>query len=214
MIAKAPPDTDPPRKAESVQGASIGWWLIGLGVVAMVLLWALGAGRESAWAYDRPAILHGEWWRLVSAHWVHWDSRHLLLNLLGVGLITALFLNCYRWWQWVLMATICMVTVGLGLLLLDVDLVRYVGASGVLHGLLAGGAVAWWRTESKGFASILSAILIGKIAWEQLQGSLPLSGEMPVVVNAHLYGSIGGLIAALAIELCWRPTLTRPAKRP
>ena len=41
----------------------------------------------------------------------------------------------------------------------------------------------------------LSVVLVGKLAWEQWQGALPLSGDMPVVVDAHLYGAIGGALA-------------------
>jgi hypothetical protein len=70
-----------------------------------------------------------------------------------------------------------------------------VGLSGVLHGALAAGALGWWRQESKPLALGLTAVLLGKLAWEQWHGALPLSGDMPVVVDAHLYGAIGGSLA-------------------
>lgn len=31
--------------------------------------------------YDRTAILHGEWWRLWTGHWVHFSVSHLAWNL-------------------------------------------------------------------------------------------------------------------------------------
>jgi hypothetical protein len=68
--------------------------------------------------------------------------------------------------------------------------------SGVLHGALAAGAVSWWRHESKPRALALIAILLGKLTWEQWHGALPFSGDMPVVVEAHLYGALGGALAA------------------
>src|SRR4051812_37737498 len=33
-----------------------------------------------ALAYQRTAILHGQWWRLWSAHLVHFSARHALLD--------------------------------------------------------------------------------------------------------------------------------------
>ena len=69
------------------------------------------------------------------------------------------------------------------------------GLSGVLHGALAAGAIGWWRHESRPLALALTAVLVGKLAWEQWHGALPLSGDMPVVVDAHLYGAIGGALA-------------------
>ena len=79
--------------------------------------------------------------------------------------------------------------------MLEPQLEWYVGLSGVLHGALAAGAIGWWRHESKPLALALTAVLVGKLAWEQWQGALPLSGDMPVVVDAHLYGAIGGALA-------------------
>ena len=86
----------------------------------------------------------------------------------------------------------------------------YVGLSGVLHGALAAGAVAWWRYESKLLALLLSAIFAGKLAWEQWHGALPLSGDLPVVVDAHLYGALGG---ALAGVLLWVVAHTQVADK-
>jgi membrane associated rhomboid family serine protease len=94
-----------------------------------------------------------------------------------------------------------MFAIDLGFLLLEPQLKWYVGASGVLHGALAAGAIAWWRTESRTMALTLSAIVFGKLAWEQVHGALPLAGEMPVIVDAHLYGAIGGAIAVTFIWL-------------
>ena len=37
--------------------------------------------------WERDAINAGQWWRLLTAHLVHLDARHLLLNLFGLLLI-------------------------------------------------------------------------------------------------------------------------------
>ncbi len=43
---------------------------------------------RAALLYDRAAILHGEWWRLWSGHWMHFSPSHLAWNvgvLAGAG---------------------------------------------------------------------------------------------------------------------------------
>ena len=47
-------------------------------------------------------------------------------------------------------------------------------------------------------------IVAGKLAWEQFAGPLPGSESGsggPVIVDAHLYGAVGGLLAAVLIRV-------------
>jgi membrane associated rhomboid family serine protease len=94
-----------------------------------------------------------------------------------------------------------MASIDLGFVFCEPQVTWYVGLSGVLHGALAAGAIAWWRHESRLLALYLSVIFLGKLAWEQWHGPLPLSGDLPVVVDAHLYGAIGGATAGVALWL-------------
>src|SRR3954468_15176636 len=36
--------------------------------------------------YDRSAILNGEWWRLVTGHWVHFSRQHFLYDTAAFGI--------------------------------------------------------------------------------------------------------------------------------
>lgn len=167
----------------------------------MVLLWLGGDGVRIALRYERQPILDGEYVRLVTGHLVHFDLRHLALNVAGAALIAFLFMRTYSTPEWVCVLIATTIVIDAGFLLFEPQLDWYVGASGVLHGALAAGAVAWWRTESRLFATILSAIVLGKLTHEQVQGALPLAGELPVIVDAHLYGAIGGGATAILFEL-------------
>ena len=73
----------------------------------------------------------------------------------------------------------------------------YVGLSGVLHGLVAAGALALLlRREALG--AVLALGLCAKLGYEQLAGPVPFTAESvggPVVVAAHLYGAAGGFLA-------------------
>jgi hypothetical protein len=42
-------------------------------------------------------------------------------------------------------------------------------------------------------------LLVLKIAYEQFFGALPLSGSDPVLVDAHLYGVLGGAAVAACL---------------
>lgn len=180
------------------------WTLLGLTAAALVLLWLGGEPVRAALRYERAAVLDGEWWRLLTGHIAHFDLRHLLLNLGGAALMVLLFASGYSPKQWLWIIAVSVACIDIGFLILEPQLLWYVGVSGVLHGVLAAGAVAWWRTEPKWMAATLTVIVIGKLAWEQMQGGLQLSGDMTVVVAAHLYGAIGGGIAAAALIILGR----------
>lgn len=178
-----------------------GWWLLGLLSLALVLLSLLGEQARLLLRYEREAVLQGEYWRLLTGHLVHGSWLHLFLNGAGLGLIVALFPDHYSTRQWLLIGLLSLIAIDAGFVFWEPQLHWYVGLSGVLHGALAAGAVAWWRYESKRLALALSVIFVGKLAWEQWQGALPLSGGLAVVVDAHLYGALGGVIAGLILWL-------------
>jgi rhomboid family GlyGly-CTERM serine protease len=197
-VSLPPPSERAPRSSQRL------FWLLGLTLVALVLLALGGEDTRQALRYERQAVLDGEWLRVLTGHLVHGSTLHLLLNGAGLVLIAALFPRAYSATQWLLVGLASMAAIALGFVFMEPQLDWYVGFSGVLHGALAAGAVAWHRHESKALAWALSAILVGKLAWEQLRGALPLSGDLPVVVDAHLYGAAGGLVAGLLLWMSQR----------
>jgi rhomboid family GlyGly-CTERM serine protease len=177
-----------------------GRWLLGLVFLVLVLLSLLGERGQLLLRYQREAVLQGEYWRLVTAHLVHGSTQHLLLNSAGLALIGWLFADeGYSWRAWLLIALFSIAAIDLGFVFFEPQLTWYLGLSGVLHGALIAGAMSWWRSQPKWLALLLSAYLVGKLTWEQVVGALPLSGDMPVVVDAHLYGSIGGALAGFIL---------------
>jgi rhomboid family GlyGly-CTERM serine protease len=200
---------DLPRNA-AVISRNQAWWLLGLTLAALVLLSLGGENWQFLLRYERAGVLdRAEYWRFFTGHLVHGTPLHLLLNVLGLGLIAALFPQDYSLGAWFWICAGSMAAVDLGFVLYEPQLQWYVGLSGILHGALAAGAIAWWRHESKPLALALSSLFVAKLAWEQYHGALPLSGNMPVIVDAHLYGAIGGAGAASILwlraqEWSWR----------
>jgi rhomboid family GlyGly-CTERM serine protease len=177
-------------------------WVFGVLGGLAVLLAAGGEGARLALRYERGAIFQGEYWRLLTGHMVHGSSAHLLLNMVGMGLVVGLFPRHYSWRQWLLILLASAAAIDAGFVFYEPQLQWYVGLSGVLHGALAAGAIAWWRQESRPLALALTLVLAAKLAWEQWHGALPFSGDMPVVVDAHLYGALGGALAGAAVWAC------------
>ncbi|MEO7773722.1 MAG: rhombosortase [Steroidobacteraceae bacterium] len=149
--------------------------------------------------YQRSAVLHGDLWRLVSAHFVHLDLEHAVLNAVGATLMWALFARDFRPGQWLWIALTALVTIDAGVLLWQPDLQWYVGSSGVLHGVMAAGTLA--QLQRKDPVSVLLLLfLVTKLAYEQLFGALPFQTQGTVVVSAHLYGAMGGGFMALLLN--------------
>jgi len=172
-----------------------------IAVAALLLLPEIGGDAvRIALRYERMAIAGGEWWRLITAHFVHIDLEHTLLNVMGVVLMWAIFARDLSPRQWLIVTTVVLLTIDAGLWFRDKGVDWYVGASGALHGFMAAGTyVHVRRGDLDGW--ILVVFIVLKLGYEQLHGVLPFAESgMPVVLNAHLYGAIGGLIAAAALK--------------
>jgi len=173
---------------------------------AIALLLAPSAGGERARAllsYQRDAIAQGEWWRLLSAHLVHLNLTHALLNALGLALLWALFAREYRPRRWAAILLCSGVLIDAGMWWLRPSIEWYLGASGVLHGALAAGALSWYR-RGDGLGAAVLLLLIVKLIYEQHGGTSILMHDLPLVPDAHLFGALGGLLGAV---------LPRPASK-
>lgn len=153
-------------------------------------------GLDEAMDYQRSLIAKGHWWLLLSGNFVHLGASHLWMNMAGLALVAALVWPHYTAQQWSMVILLASVTVGVGLWLFNPEVERYVGFSGTLHGLIIAGTLADLRVYPRS-AGILLVLVVGKLFWEQLTGALPGSESIAggeVLVDAHLYGAIGGAV--------------------
>lgn len=171
-------------------------WLLPLFLAACALLVQL-LGAADAVAYQRVAILNGQAWRLLSGQLAHLSWSHLSMNLAGLLVIWELWGRQLGLRGGGSAMLFCAAAVGCGLLLISRDVVWYVGLSGLLHGLVAAGAVLALRAQPVLNALALAA-LIAKLTWELLAPARPLDG-LVVIADAHLYGAIAGGIYGLLL---------------
>lgn len=161
-------------------------------------------GGPEIWRLEHSLVL-AEPWRLLSGHLVHVGWVHLLMNLAGAALVWFLVGRAFTVGQWAWVMLGCITGIDMGLLWLTTGIEWYAGFSGVLHGLVAAGAIAS-LARVPGMAVLLLGGLVLKLTFEQLgvgtAGTARLIGA-PVVVDAHLYGALAGAAGALLLR-AWR----------
>jgi rhomboid family GlyGly-CTERM serine protease len=171
-----------------------------ISIAMLCVLLATGGDRLRDLArYDRAALAAGEIWRLVGAHLLHLNWPHMWMNVIALLLLTALFEDVLETRDWLMGAAIAGLAIDAGLYWFAPEVGWYVGLSGVLHGLLALGGIRLALARAPTGYLLLLGLMV-KLLWEQLYGPVPLSvatANGPVIVDAHLYGALGGSLAAL-----------------
>jgi rhomboid family GlyGly-CTERM serine protease len=175
--------------------------LLATGLLLLPLLG--GEPLRLAWRYQRDAVAAGEFWRLLTAHIVHLDAAHALLNALGLVLLWGLFARAWSPLQWLCAILLSLLAIDAGFWFLAPQLQWYVGASGLLHGIFACGCIALLR-QRDWIGAVSAAVFIGKLIWEQRVGPLPFEESGAVVTIAHLYGAVGGFVAGLLLAVILR----------
>ncbi|MEO8279244.1 MAG: rhombosortase [Ideonella sp.] len=170
------------------------------------MLQAGGAPVRAALRYERSAVLGGQVWRLVTAHFVHLGWTHCLLNLAAFGLCVLLSrgrLSGRFWWG----ATGGLAAgIGIALLLGSPEVANYVGLSGVVYGLFVCvlGPQAWRGNRG---ALIVLLLVLARIAWQVLVESPASQRELIggiVIAQAHVYGAVCGFSWVIGHELSKR----------
>jgi rhomboid family GlyGly-CTERM serine protease len=170
--------------------------------ISIIIMLAGEPGKE--WLrYDRVWIGQGEAWRFLSGHFAHLSWSHLALNGAGLLLIWFLIGQAYTFSTWIQITLITIATIDIAFWYLNPELYWYVGMSGLLHGLLVAGIIPRLRSLDIE-TGILLLLLIAKIGYEQFNGPVPGSETTsggPVVVDAHLYGALGGVLGAILARI-------------
>ena len=176
------------------------WGFVGILILIPTVLMLTGDAGMELLRFDRGGIARGELWRLVSGHVVHLGWSHFALNAAGLVLVWYLVGTAYSAVRWLLIASVAVATIGVCFWFLNPDLEWYVGLSGLLHALLVAGIFARLHDDMNAETVVLAVLVAAKLAWEQIYGPLPgseVTSGGPVIVDAHLYGAVGGILGAL-----------------
>jgi rhomboid family GlyGly-CTERM serine protease len=189
------------ESAERCHGSGLlPWRTLLLTGLALGLFLGFGAAPE-AWVFDRAAIAQGEWWRLISGHWVHSDLEHAVWDI-GALLVLGLLFE-YRL-KGELFGVLALGTLGIDLWLWYVapSISYYCGLSGILNGLLALGLLRLWRETRHPLVWLTGLGAVVKIIWETaLGGALLTTTAWPSLPEVHGVGFVCGLLFVVSAQL-------------
>lgn len=196
----------------------------------LFVLLATALGRAPAVAdwlqFDRPAILHGEVWRLLTGHLVHWSTDQLFWDAFAFGFLGWLcerddrpaFLRC---------VVLSALLISLTLLFAAPRMETYRGLSGIDSALFAlvalriGGEAFLDKQWTKiGLVAIVAGGFAAKIGYEFVTGATLFvdsnAGGMIPVPLAHVVGAFVGIACTaltvwgapfrIRLSSCARPT--------
>jgi membrane associated rhomboid family serine protease len=170
--------------------------LIGINVVAGIgSLLGGGAGADSSSLTDdgglsQQFIADGEYYRLITAGFLHAGPFHLLTNMLALWILGTMIEPALGRWRFGLIYFVSLLCGSFGALLLSPDSLT-VGASGAVFGLMGAAAVL---ARNRGFSLMESGLGI----WIGL--NLLITFAIPnISIGGHIGGLIGGTVAALLL---------------
>ena len=139
----------------------------------------------------RAAIQDGDYWRLVTAGFLHDGLPHLLFNMLGLYILGTLLEPAVGTKRFALIYFVSLLTGSFGALLQE-DLGATVGASGAVFGLMGATAVVMWNRGLNIFESGLGL-------WIGLNLVISFLPGLNISWGGHIGGLIGGTLCALAL---------------
>ena len=141
-------------------------------------------------ALSRAAVADGEYWRIVTAGFLHAGFFHLLFNMLSLWILGSLLEPAVGRMRFALIYFVSLLCGSFGALLLEPDGLT-VGASGAIFGLMAAAAVF---ARNRGLSLMESGLGI----WIVL--NLVITFTVPnISIGGHIGGLIGGGLAALVL---------------
>ena len=191
-----------------------------VGALCLVLLHALSP-LHAVFEY-RAANAWTEPWRLLTAHLVHLNWPHALINAAAWFVVARLFAIELAIARQVLTLAVSASAIGFALPLLWPAIEHYRGFSGVLHALFFAGAAGWWlaavatpaqRTMARLW--LPTALFAG--GWIKVLLEQPWDASTPyadwlgagTVPQAHLVGALVGTMLGVVFARRDRPRRTQ-----
>jgi len=163
--------------------------------------------------FDYTAIVnHGEFWRMLTGHWVHSSAAHAFWDI-ALFFLLAAYLELKNPRFLLLGVSLAMLCISIFMLTPIVKLERYSGLSGIIYTLLV--LAYWqWQKDQDSLIGVIPAILVFAktiLEW-QTESAVFVSDGWQVFPESHLLGAAigGGLILYLKYKhkLKGRPKTT------
>jgi membrane associated rhomboid family serine protease len=173
--------------------------LVALNVLVYLITVAQGAGINSPggslfarWILWGPLVAHGDWWRLITAAFLHAGILHIAFNMWALWWLGAIVESAVGHWRFVLLYFASALAGSAGALVWSPDK-PVVGASGAIFGLLGAGLVLEYRATGQLAGNFMTMIVINLAITFGFSSYLSAGG--------HLGGLVGGILGASLIVL-------------
>jgi len=145
-----------------------------------------GALVMSAFYADGTAagVAHGEWWRIVTAAFLHYGPFHLLINMYSLYFAGSLLEQVIGRWRFLLLYFASGIAGSAGALLLSPNAIT-VGASGAIFGIL-GGLFVLERSRHIATGGQVAGLIVLNLVF-----TFAVSG---ISVGGHVGGLIAGVV--------------------
>jgi membrane associated rhomboid family serine protease len=178
---------------------------INVGIYLLQLAGGAPISASAGWIYEHGALFieridskgqivglaHGEWWRLLTAAFLHYGPIHLGVNMLSLWWIGRPLEDWLGPARYLMLYLVAGLAGSAGALLVTPNGVT-VGASGAIFGIL-GAAIVLERQQTYVLGgSAITLLIINLAITFQFRGSISVGG--------HLGGLAGGALAILALS--------------
>ena len=165
-------------------------------LVVTVLIWMLAQQDPNRvilpFMLIHEAIRAGEWWRLITSVFMHYEFTHIAFNMMSLYMFGRYVERIFGTGRFLLIYFLSGLTGSLMAFALHPN--PSLGASGAIFGLF-GALLAFGRYDRKTFAMTIGASIYGLLAINIVFGFI-----MPRVGYwAHIGGLIGGFLLAMAL---------------
>jgi membrane associated rhomboid family serine protease len=186
------------RAAFEGTGAKVTKALIGINVAVYVAELATGGGVNGIGStiYLKgvlfgPLLEQGEWWRLVTAAFLHYGPVHLILNMVALYWFGSLLEKRIGSGRYLLLYLVSGLAGSAGSLLWSNGFqTPTVGASGAIFGILGAGLVLERQRDYVFGGSALGVIVINFVFTFSISG---------ISKGGHIGGLVGGILCALGL---------------
>ncbi len=168
---------------------------INVAVYLMTVAQGDGLNRPGGKLFNDGALVgvlvsDGEWWRLVTAMFLHGSVLHLAFNMFALYWLGSIVEDALGSWRFVLVYFASGLAGSAGALLLSSPYAVTVGASGAIYGIMGALLVLEYLATGSFAGQALGLIVL----------NLMLTLAIPnISIGGHLGGLIGGIVATVAL---------------
>jgi membrane associated rhomboid family serine protease len=176
--------------------ATVGLVALNVLVYLITVYQGTGVSAPGGRLFDQGALVgaavrvDGDWYRLVTAMFLHGSLLHLAFNMLALYWLGTIVEQALGTWRFLLLYFVSGIAGSAGALLLSNEFAVTVGASGAIFGIMGAWLVLEYMATGTFAGQALGLIVL----------NLALTFAIPnISVGGHLGGLVGGILATFAL---------------